>query len=85
MIFHNEAEEKLYLTRAEQAYERLKDRYVLESIPLTATVAVIDGRPTFANKPTTGFQPISEGALWGMNWQTGWFTLDGTVPAAVAL
>ena len=84
MLFHNDAEERLYLTRAQQTYERLKDRYITASVPFAATVAVGDARPLFADRPRDGYKAVVEGDLWGMTWQTGWFHLDATVPEAWA-
>ena len=84
MIFHSESEERIYLTRIEQALSRLKSRYVTASVPLTAEVALPEGRPLFADRPIRGYRSIAEGEAWGKDWQTGWFHLTGIVPAAWA-
>lgn len=83
MPFHLPAEERLYVRRAELMAERLQSRYIMESVPLTAEVAVLAAhqRPVFADRPTTGYRPVTEGETWGETWQTGWFRLSGTVPA----
>jgi alpha-mannosidase len=86
MPFHLPAEERLYLRRAELVAEGLRNGYVQDSIPLQAEVCVLPAhqRPVFADKPKTGYAAIAEGAVWGRTWQSGWFRLRGTVPAAWA-
>jgi alpha-mannosidase len=82
MPFHNAAEERLYFQRIERAYGRLKDRYILASVPFTAEVAMLPPhtRPVFKDRPKSGYAPIAEGAEWGKNWSSAWFKLSGTVP-----
>lgn len=86
MPYHLPAEERLYLRRAELVAERLRERYITASVPLTAEVAVLpaQARPLFKDKPTSGYRAITEGEEWGRAWQTGWFRLAGTIPAAWA-
>ena len=81
MTFHSESEERIYLTRIDQALARLRERYVTASVPLTVEVALPEGRPVFAARPTSGYRSIAEGEIWGKDWQTGWFHLTGVVPA----
>ncbi|MBN8525807.1 MAG: hypothetical protein J0M02_10770, partial [Planctomycetes bacterium] len=80
MLFHNASDERLHLVRAEQALKRLRLRHVADSMPLQATLALAEGRPLFAQRPQAGM-PVAEGAVWGRDWQTGWFHLTGAVPA----
>ncbi|MCK6491021.1 MAG: glycosyl hydrolase-related protein [Planctomycetes bacterium] len=86
MPFHLPAEERLYIRRAELVAERLREAYITDSVVLDAQVAVLPPhtRPTFADKPASGYRPVREGEEWGREWQTGWFRLSGTVPAAWA-
>jgi alpha-mannosidase len=82
MPFHNAAEERLYFNRIERAYARLKERYILASVPFAAEMSALPShaRPVFKDRPTTGYRPIKEGEEWGRNWSTAWFKLSGTVP-----
>lgn len=82
MPFQAPEEERIHLARIEQTLDRVRRRHIAASVPLTAEVAVIDGRPTFAERPRDGYRPIAEGERWGGDWQTGWFRLHGEVPAA---
>lgn len=86
MPFHSQSEERLYLSRIECAYKRLKDRWITASVPLAAELATLPShtRPPFMAKPTTGYRAVVEGEEWGRNWMTGWFRLTATVPAAWA-
>ena len=86
MPFHSPAEERIYLSRIDQARTRLRSRYITESVPFNATVAKLGAhqRPLFKDRPKSGYAPIMEGAEWGRDWSTAWFHLTGTVPAAWA-
>jgi alpha-mannosidase len=86
MPFHCESEERLYFTRVEQAFDRLKDRWVLATVPFTAELARTPPhvRPAFRDRPRDGYQAVREGDAWGADWSTGWFHLRGEVPAAWA-
>jgi alpha-mannosidase len=80
MLFHTASEERLYLVRAEQALKRLMGRYIADSRPLAAELAVVSERPVFADRPRTGYRPVGEGEAWGRDWETGWFHLTGEIP-----
>lgn len=86
MPFHLPAEERLYLRRVEVTYDELKQSFVTDHAPLDIAVAKLPphARPTFAQKPAGGYQPIREGEEWGGGWSTAWFRLQGRVPAAWA-
>lgn len=86
MPYHLPAEERLYLRRVEVTYDELKQYFVTDHAALEITVAKLPphARPTFAQKPTTGYEPIREGQEWGSSWSTAWFRLKGQVPAAWA-
>jgi alpha-mannosidase len=81
MIFHNANDERIYLARVQRQLERLWRRYVADSRPLEAELAVVAGRPAFAERPCEGYRAVGEGEVWGSDWQTGWFRLRGTVPS----
>ncbi|MBI5725192.1 MAG: alpha-mannosidase [Planctomycetes bacterium] len=80
MTFHCEAEERIYLVRAEKALNRLKDRYILDTVAFQAEVRVTDERIPFARRLEGQFRPIREGEKWGRDWQTGWFRLSAQAP-----
>ena len=48
MPFHTAPEERLYLTRIQQARDRLRKRYIIDSIPLAATVAMDASRESIS-------------------------------------
>lgn len=86
MPYHLPAEERLYLQRIEQVCNRLRSRYITDSVTFTAEVAKLGAheRPLFKDKPAAGYAAIAEGDEWGRDWSSAWFHLRGTVPAAWA-
>ena len=81
MQFHSEADEAVYVSRINQASERIHRDYIIESIPFEVTLGVSDERLPFARRHEAERRPIREGEQWGCEWQTGWFHLQGIVPA----
>lgn len=63
---------------------RLRERYVIASLPFTAEVARLDSheRPVFADRPVSSYRAITEGEEWGRDRSTAWFHLTGDVSPA---
>jgi alpha-mannosidase len=80
MQFYNEADESTNLQRIEALLERSMQEYVMECVPLEATVGVGDERAPFARRGEAPRSPVAEGEVWAGEWQTGWFHLRGRVP-----
>jgi len=71
----------IYQRRVEVFHDCLKRDYIKESIDLNAEYFVTDEPVAFADKNQYKFEPITQGADWGTNWQCAWFHLTGQVPA----
>ncbi|MDD5698904.1 MAG: glycoside hydrolase family 38 C-terminal domain-containing protein [Victivallaceae bacterium] len=70
----------IYRKRAEVFCNLLKRDYIKENINLEAECLVTEEPVSFADKNNYAFKPIQTGAVWGKNWQCGWFHLTGRVP-----
>jgi alpha-mannosidase len=77
-----EREIQLYETRISQFVDRLPASFYAAEIPLTAEVALADPPLPFSRRLELNYHPISAGEKWGSDWQTAWFHLTGSVPAA---
>ncbi|HOY44634.1 MAG TPA: glycoside hydrolase family 38 C-terminal domain-containing protein [bacterium] len=77
-----EREIQLYETRIGQFVDRLPSYFYSEQLPLEAEAALADPPLSFARRLELAYRPIAVGEKWGADWQTAWFHLTGTVPAA---
>jgi len=83
-MFHNEREEKLYFQRVKNVRERLKLRLTSDHALLNAEHWVTEEPVPFSERLKGEYAPISEGDVWGTDWQCAWFKLTGTVPESWA-
>jgi alpha-mannosidase len=81
MQHHNDRDQAVTLGHIDAAITRLTRRYVVETVPLVATVWTTPERVPFAQRLAGVQRPVVEGEVWGRDWETGWFHLRGQVPA----
>jgi alpha-mannosidase len=74
----------LYLTRTEKFMKRLSEKVLSETIELDATFGHSVEPVYFDKRLELEYKPIREGEKWGSAWESAWFSLKGTVPAAWA-
>lgn len=77
--------EEILITRLRRWHERLEGALLRATVPLSAEFT--SGPPLEDTRfevpgPAAAWRPITEGETWGQAWETGWFRLRGTVPAA---
>ncbi|MBT3295737.1 MAG: alpha-mannosidase [Verrucomicrobia bacterium] len=75
---------KLYTTRVEKFMKRLGEKVLSDTIELDATFGHSVEPVYFDKRLELEYKPIKEGATWGDAWESAWFSLKGTVPAAWA-
>ena len=79
-----EQEVKFHLARIRQFVDRLPVLFYPEEVPLAITGMVSADPVPFRDLDTTAFREFREGDAWGRDFGSGWFRLQGTVPAAWA-
>lgn len=70
------------IRRIEQFYRRAVREIIADVAPLTARFARTDDPVRFEERLSLAYAPIEPGVVWGQTWQSAWFHLRGTVPAA---
>ena len=75
---------EIYHARIGEFMRRLAREFVIESVSLTAELAVTPEPVPYARRRTLKYRPIGEGQAWGQTWDCGWFHLQGKVPKAWA-
>ena len=75
---------RLYITRVEQFMARLSEKVLSDTVELEATFGHSVEPVTFDQRLELDYKPIKEGEQWGATWESAWFDLKGTVPAAWA-
>jgi len=78
----NHKETLIAIRRVEQFYRRSVRNIITDSVPLAATYALSADPVSFEQRMQLAYRPIQEGAVWGRTWESAWFHLTGTVPAA---
>ncbi|MCL1856212.1 MAG: glycosyl hydrolase-related protein [Kiritimatiellaeota bacterium] len=68
--------------RLERCIGSLPAEMVLDTVPLSATVAVTAEPVPWAKRKALKYRTIGEGEAWGKTWDCGWFNLKGAVPSA---
>ncbi|MCQ2402594.1 MAG: glycosyl hydrolase-related protein [Lentisphaeria bacterium] len=70
------------MTRLDNFYARSEEDLFAEYAPVTAEVAVTDDPVSWKERKKLAYRSVSEGDAWGTDWQSGWFHLQGRVPAS---
>ena len=73
--------EKLYITRISRFIDRISTMILSESVPFTMQFWNCGDAIPFAERLQGDYREITEGALWGKDWESAWFHLEGEVPA----
>lgn len=78
----NTKEIAFYERQAQRFLEYLPNWFYPESLPLRVS-ALTHAQPIpFASLAGRRFRPMREGAVWGRNWSSAWFRLQGRVPGS---
>lgn len=71
---------KNHEARIDETIERVKYSIVLETVPLTAEVAVTPEPIPYDKRLSLKYRPIKQGEHWGNTWDCAWFHIKGVVP-----
>jgi len=77
-----ERETEMAVKRLDRFLERVTRQVLAEKQPLTATCGWSSEPVPFERRDTLTFKPVAAGEQWGKAWESAWFHLQGTVPAA---
>ncbi len=77
-----EKRQDLYRKKLHQFIDRLGKRVLTQSKPFEASFAWSKDPVPFKERLALRYEPITEGERWGGAWDSAWFRLRGTVPAA---
>ena len=75
------SEARFHEQRVSRFVEYLPNLFYPESVLLDITGTVDPDPIPFERLGTRHFRSFCEGEVWGENWSSGWFRLQGTVPA----
>lgn len=73
---------QIYLERAKKFHLRTESELFLETLPLQAEFRHSTEPVPYAERCNGEYCPITEGQHWGGPWDSAWFHLTGTIPAA---
>lgn len=73
-----------FLTRVEEFIRAQKQEIYPRSIPLRGIVSVTDDPVPFAQREDLPYHAVSEGDVWGKEWQSAWFHFTAEVPPEFA-
>ncbi len=79
-----EKEIGVYVLRIDRFVGRVKEQILSDSVAFDATYMHSKEPVYFADKDQGEYTPIEEGATWGDTWDSAWFHLKQSVPAAWA-
>lgn len=71
---------KLHKERLYDTFYRLSYSIILDSIPLTAEIAVTKEPVLYEDRLGLEYRPIHEGEGWGNTWDCAWVHITGRVP-----
>ncbi len=70
----------IHYERIREVHRRLEKELVLDWDPLKAVCAVTPEPVPYAERESLEYRPVSEGDVWGHEWDCGWFRVSGKVP-----
>ncbi len=73
---------KLHEQRIENFLKRLRESFYEDEITFQIEYYKDDPLPPFEKRTFSNYRPIQTGEIWGENWESAWFHLQQTIPAA---